>query len=253
MTSEGGARRAAPTLPATVHHAHQKPRSMSPRAGQCCALLPLTSVEPVSEDLGLSLEFLATLALQRVHRGEVARSGDRSGDRYFDCGRPVPSGLTRVFDELADGGLTALAEDSWWLRRVSLSEIGAARYARLSAPSRPVSLLQIPDPQFLTKIRARRRSSTLVSPPAPGYQQDPIPWVGAGDVEELWWARRHDDERLQLLTAARSGKGAVPTVSARVAVQATISLPVRSPGQHMHPLLCRPPVADRRGAGGRSR
>lgn len=217
MTSEGGAC-AAPTLPAMVHHAPQKPRSMSRRAGQCCVLLPLTSIELVSEDLGLSLEFLAALALQRVHRGGVARSADPSGDRYFDRGRPVPSGLTHVFDELADSGLTALAKDSWGLRRVTLTEVGAARYAQLSAPSHPVSLANSRIPPLGSAQRA---------------------W------KQLRWVRCSDDERLPVLTAAPGGGRVIAAVSVREAAQAAVSLPVRSPCAHMHALLRRSPLADR--------
>ncbi|MGH3966444.1 MAG: hypothetical protein ACRDRY_24905 [Pseudonocardiaceae bacterium] len=154
-----------------------------------CLQLPLAGAEP---DAGLSPEFLASLVLQRVHRGEVAKSGDH----YSDRGCPIPSYLTEAFDELADGGLLALAEqDPLGLRRISLTDPGTARYVQLSAPPRR-AVLRVPDPQF---------------------PRCPVP----------------------------SSRGTASLVE-------HVSLPARSPGAHLHPLLRRPPVASGYGAGDRS-
>ncbi len=91
-------------------------------------LLPATGIELVR---GLRPEFLESLALQRANRGGVAKSGDH----YYDYGRPIPTYLTGAFDDLAGAGLLALAEeDPWCMRRLSLTETGRARYTAASGP-----------------------------------------------------------------------------------------------------------------------
>ncbi|MGH4007542.1 MAG: hypothetical protein ACRDTH_05135, partial [Pseudonocardiaceae bacterium] len=60
-----------------------------------CLQLPLVGAGPGA---GLSPKFLASLVLQRVHRGGVVKSGDH----YLDRGCPMPSYLAEAFDELAD-------------------------------------------------------------------------------------------------------------------------------------------------------
>ncbi len=76
-------------------------------------------------------------------------------------------------------------------------------------------------------------------------------------VEQLREA--HDDEGAQLLTDAPSGGLTVPAMSARVAAHTAeihrqrTSPPVRSPGQHLHPALQRPPWAGRSGGADTSR
>ncbi|MGH3811092.1 MAG: hypothetical protein ACRDUV_01375 [Pseudonocardiaceae bacterium] len=57
---------------------------------------------------------MPSLALQRVHRAEVAKSGDH----YFDNDCPMPGSLAEAFDELVDVGLLALAEEDPWVWRV---------------------------------------------------------------------------------------------------------------------------------------
>lgn len=89
-----------------------------------------------------------------------------------------------------------------------------------------LSAQRIPDPQFPTKTPAGRRSSCPVPSYAPGGQPDPTPRAGTASVDQLRWARCPDDERLPLLTDAVEHA----------------SLPVRSPGAHLHRLLRRPPV-----------
>lgn len=216
-------------------------------AGLRCLQLPLASAEP---GVALPPEFLASLVLQRVHRGEVAKSGDH----YSDRGCPMPSYLTEAFGELADDGLLALAEpDPWGLRRISLTDTGTARYVQFSAPPRP-AVLRVPDPQFPTKTSAGRRSSRLVPPSAPGGQPDPTPRAGVQSGEQLRWPHCPDDERVPLLTDDAGSGLAVLAMSQRgtTSFVERASLPVRSPGAHLHPLLRRPPVASGYGAGGRS-
>lgn len=88
---------------------------------------------------------------------------------------------------------------------------GGARRARYSGL--PASLtLQIPAPQFSTKIPADRQSSTPASTPV--AQPDPA-----------------------ALTSPR-----VSSIS-----QGPARLPVRSPGTHLHPLLRRSPVTGSEG------
>ncbi len=233
-----------PCLPET--YAREVERRRGPlRAGLRCLQLPLAGAEPGA---GLSPEFLASLVLQRVHRGEVAKSGDH----YSDRGCPMPSYLTEAFDELADGGLLALAEqDLWGPRRISLTDTGTARYVQLSAPPRP-AVLRVPDPQFPTKTPAGRRSNRPV--PAPGGQPDPTPLAGAASGEQLRWAHCPDDEHVPLPTDAAGSALAVLAVSQRgtASLVECASLPVRSPGTHLHSQLRRPPVAGGCGAGGRS-
>jgi hypothetical protein len=78
-------------------------------------------------------------------------------------------------------------------------------------------------------------------------------------VEQLREAHYPDDEGAPLLTDAPSGALAVPAMSARVAAHTAelhrqrTSLPVRSPGQHLHPALQRPPWAGRSGRADTSR
>ena len=95
---------------------------------------------------------------------------------------------------------------------------GRARDTQLrAAPRRAV--LQIPDPQFPTTTPAGRRSSTPVPPFAPGGQSVPNrPHEASSAEHRLRYAR----------------------------------LPVRSPGQPLHPQLRRPPVAGRFGSAGNS-
>lgn len=236
-----------PSCPPEMYAREVQRQRGSLRAELRCLQLPLAGVEPGA---GLRPEFLASLVLQRVHRGEVAKSGDH----YSDRGCPMPSYLTEAFDELADGGLLALAEpDPWGLRRISLTDIGTARYVQFSAPPRS-AVLRVPDPQFPTKTSAGRRSSRLVPPSAPGGQPAPTPRAGVESGEQLPWPHCPDDERVPLLTDAADSGLAVLALSQRgtASFVERASLPVRSPGAHLHPLLRRPPVASGYGAGGRS-
>jgi hypothetical protein len=78
-------------------------------------------------------------------------------------------------------------------------------------------------------------------------------------VEQLREARYPNPEGGQLLMDAPGGGLAVPAMSARVAAHTAdlhrqrTSLPVRSPGQHLHPALQRPPWAGRSGRADTSR
>jgi hypothetical protein len=72
------------------------------------------------------------LALRRVHDGGVAKSAGA----YFDHGRPAPGQLTGVFDRLIWIGLVSVVagDPIWQLRRLSLTDAGALRYAALGEP-----------------------------------------------------------------------------------------------------------------------
>lgn len=79
---------------------------------------------------GVSPQLLATLALRRACGGGVAKIGDH----YFDRGRPMPSYLAGVLNELADTRLLAFTEeDPTGLLRVSLTPAGHLRHEQLSA------------------------------------------------------------------------------------------------------------------------
>jgi len=58
----------------------------------------------------------------------------QSAGTYFDQGRPTAGYLGEVFDRLVWSGLVSVAEGDplWELRGLSLTEVGAARYAALS-------------------------------------------------------------------------------------------------------------------------
>lgn len=88
---------------------------------------PLTSAELISA--GVRPQLLVALALRRAAGGRVAKSGDY----YFEWGRPTPSYLIGVFEELAGTGLLELAEqDPGGFRRMSLTPAGRLRYEQLS-------------------------------------------------------------------------------------------------------------------------
>ncbi|MGH3833899.1 MAG: hypothetical protein ACRDRS_26245, partial [Pseudonocardiaceae bacterium] len=105
--------------------------------------LPLSGGEPIS---GLSPELLASWALRRAYRGGVAKSGDH----YFDRGRLMLSHVTGALDDLVEGGVLTLAEeDTWGLRRVSLTGTGHDRYLQLCYPPRrgPISSSEAASPK----------------------------------------------------------------------------------------------------------
>jgi hypothetical protein len=103
---------------------------------------PDTQTQPRMEDLGLSPELLTSWVLRRVHRGEVAKSGDQ----YVSHGRLKLSHLTRTSEELIEAGLLTLAEeDPRGLRPLSLTETGHAHYAQLTTPRMTLS---VPGPEF---------------------------------------------------------------------------------------------------------
>ena len=92
---------------------------------------PLTSTELIRA--GVSQRLLTSLALRRAAGGGVAKFGDH----YFDSGRPTPSYLTGVFDELVSTRLLALAEENpGRVQRVSLTAAGQREYEQLSATPR---------------------------------------------------------------------------------------------------------------------
>lgn len=95
------------------------------------------------------------LALRRVHDGGVAKSAGA----YFDHGRPVPEHLTGVFDRLIWTGLVSVVagDPIWQLRRLSLTDAGALRYAALGEPRRDDSHAPAPE-----------RAATHIPPGAAG-------------------------------------------------------------------------------------
>ncbi|MGH7744336.1 MAG: hypothetical protein ACREQ5_05880 [Candidatus Dormibacteria bacterium] len=183
--------------------------------GGSCVPLPEIGADPAA---GPSPELAGALALQRAHRGEMARLGDHYIDR-----RCLPLlYLTRAFNELVDAGLLALADpDPHGLQQVTLTDAGRTRYAQLrGTPPRPE--FPVPDPQFPNKTPAGRRPSTPMPYSAPGGQ--PVPHRPA---EASSASVEHQPQRARL--------------------------PVRSPGAHLHPQLRRPTLAGRCGEGGASR
>lgn len=84
--------------------------------------------------------------------------------------------------------------------RVTLAADQAQDPHRPGTPQR--AGLQVPDPQFPTKIPAGRRSSTPTLPPAPGGQSDPNPQTGNSSVGPPRWARCLEQGRLHLLRSA---------------------------------------------------
>ncbi|MGH3939922.1 MAG: hypothetical protein ACRDTG_15085 [Pseudonocardiaceae bacterium] len=80
-------------------------------------------------------DLFAWMALRRVHRGYIARLGDR----YVDAGRPIPGYLAEALDMLAGAGLVALATAdplASGLRRATMTDPGKARYAALHEHTR---------------------------------------------------------------------------------------------------------------------
>lgn len=77
---------------------------------------------------GLSPELLVALALRRTLGGGVAKTGDI----YVDSGHPMGRHLTATFTKLIDCGLLTLTDDdTWGLRRVTVTEAGRVRYAEV--------------------------------------------------------------------------------------------------------------------------
>lgn len=102
------------------------PLSATRRCGGLGGVEPLTSAELIRA--GVSPQLLASLALRRAYGGGITKSGDH----YFDHGRPTPSYLAGIFDELAGTGILALAEENpGGLRRVSLTPAGHRWYEQL--------------------------------------------------------------------------------------------------------------------------
>ncbi|MGH7511070.1 MAG: hypothetical protein ACREMZ_16630 [Gemmatimonadales bacterium] len=57
----------------------------------------------------------------------------KSAGVYLDHGRPVPHHMIAVFDRLTWSGLLVIADGDpiWELRRISLTDVGQARYVAL--------------------------------------------------------------------------------------------------------------------------
>jgi hypothetical protein len=116
-----------------------------------------------------------------------------------------------------DHGSGALIDpDSRRLRRVFPAELRHSSYARSRGTSGWTDM-RVPDPQFPNKTPAGRQSSCPVLASAADGPPDPTPRAGTPSAEQLRGACCSDDEHT--------------------------SLPIRSPGQHMHPALRRPPLA----------
>ena len=123
---------------------------------------------------------------------------------------------------------------------VTLTDAGCSRYARLGGtPHRPELL--VPDLQFPIKTPAGGWASSSVPSSTPGGQPDPYSG-GATAVEEL---RCAFIERGPVFPPVSERWTALPGECA--------SLPVRSPGAHLHSLLRCSSVADRIGVGDGSR
>ncbi|MGH3939920.1 MAG: hypothetical protein ACRDTG_15075 [Pseudonocardiaceae bacterium] len=75
-------------------------------------------------------DLFAWMALRRVHRGYIAKWGDR----YLDAGRPIPGHIAEALDALTEAGLVLLAEANplaGRLRRATMTDSGRARYTAL--------------------------------------------------------------------------------------------------------------------------
>ena len=165
-------------------------------------------------------------------------------------------------DQVTNPGtlLALIGPDPQGLRQVTVTTAGPTPDTELSGPPRRTAL-RVPEPQFPHKTPTGRRSSSCPTPlPAPlDDQPDPTAQAETASVEQLREAHYPNDEGARLLTDAPSGALAVPTMSARVAARTAdlrrrrTSLPVRSPGQHLHPALQPPPWAGRSGAADTSR
>jgi len=108
-------------------------------------------------------ELYEWLVLRRVRDGGVAKSAGV----YFDHGRPTPGHLAGVFDRLIWTGLVTVAEGNpiWELRRRSLTDNGAARYATLGERRQRQAGLAVPPPEHsitteTAESPADRRSGT---------------------------------------------------------------------------------------------
>jgi len=82
------------------------------------------------------------LVLRRVHDGGTAKSAGN----YYDGGMSIPEYLTRMLDYLVRTGLVGVAagDPVWEIRRLSLTEAGAVRYAELCEKRDP---LRAPSPE----------------------------------------------------------------------------------------------------------
>jgi hypothetical protein len=109
------------------------------------------------------------LALQHVHDGGVAKSAGA----YFDHGRPAPEHLTGVFDRLIWTGLVSVAagDPIWELRRLSLTDAGAVRYAALGEQRRDTP--QPPPPEHATTQPPAGRRSNAELPAASSGRPGP--------------------------------------------------------------------------------
>lgn len=195
-----------------------------------CIQLPLTTAEPVNDHCP-SPELTVSLALQRAHIGEVATLGQD----YVDDGVSTSGCLAGASDHLADAALLALAyPDPHGLGRVSLISAGHARHEQLrGAPKR--AGLPAPDSQFpAAKTPAGHRSGFPTPLPAPGGQPDPSHTSGDADnVGANVWTL---DPGLS--------RGCQQRQTAPHPAHNT-GLPIRSPGEHLHPQLRRPHLAGR--------
>jgi len=126
------------------------------------------------------------------------------------------------------------------LQRVSPTSAGYARHEQLrGAPQR--AGLPVPDPPIpTTKTPAGRRSSCPAPLPAPGGQPDPRhPGRSTGSAGADFGALNPG------LRQRRQQRQTAPHY-------AHASLPIHSPGAHLHPQLCHSPLAGPCREGGNS-
>jgi hypothetical protein len=156
-------------------------------------------------------------------------------------GRRVPGYVADTLADVCGTGLVmVIGLNGSGIAWVALTDVDCSRYARLGGtPHRPELL--VPDPQFPIKTPTGGRASRPVPSSIPAGQPDPSSGRATA-VEKLRWAC---NECGPIFPAVSERWTALPGECA--------SLPVHSPGAHLHSLLRRSSVADRIGVGDNSR
>lgn len=155
------------------------------------------------------------ITLRRVGSGGISTTAGR----WFDAGRQVPGDVADTLADLRESGLVMVIDpDLSGGAQAALTDAGLLHYGML----------------------CQQRQITLTD-------------TGCTRCAQLQGTPRRPelpDPQFSITTPAERGL-AGPAVSRRWTSEHA-SLPIRSPGAHLHPLLRRVPVADRGGEGGTS-